>query len=883
MKQFFFIASIFGGLNCLPAVWAQGQAGGDEKPFPENRVRDFYAGQARSFLDSKAGLPKILPQFPGLDGGSWGHWGQNPESENRDARLNEVDTGGLLMQVTRHFGNTALKGVNVSIGEGHTALFDPDRLTFVEVWKGGLVKWGSNRYGITSGVDADGERVLDLSKARWEMPGGTRTRYRGFVRLPGGNAIFTYSIGAHSISEFIKIEDGKLRHRVMVEASPRSPELPDHIRLVSASDAEIMPLKLVVVGEDSKKKPEWADRTVTTKGELGPGGGPFAIDTLTVPYRDENPFKTPMRIGGVDILPDGRIAVCTLMGDVWIVSGADRKLDKLTWKRFAAGLHQPLGLVVRDGDIHVIGRDQLTRLRDTNGDGEADGYDCVTNEFPTQAGNSFALTLHQDAKENFYWFARSKQFGMTRYSPGKGKPEAIATGLRGTNGTGVSPDGKIILALPQEGSWQPASAIFEVGEGSYHGFFGPKPGYGKHGYQMPLCFIPRGIDNSSGDVLFLPEDKRLGPLSGRIIGTSFGYCSHYLVLREEIGNGVQGGVVPLSGDFLSGAHRLRFNPGDGCIYVAGTDGWQSYAKKNGSLQRIRYTGGALHLPTAVETRENGLIIRFNTEIDPESVDAERAFCQQWNYLYSGAYGSPEYSVKYPGQQGHDPVEIRSLHLLGDGKSVFVEIPQLHPVMQLHLYLELKSARGESFSPDLYYSIFRLGDPFSDFKGYSKIEKKPWNDFPLPGKNPVDPRLIAQEKLGNIVGDEKVLAAIAKLRIDAIAGLQFEPKRLEVKAGARVALTVTNKDPSLPHNFVLVKPGSLRSVGEGSMKLASTPEGLAQHYVIRDQGVLAMSPILQPGSSYIVYFNAPNNPGDYPYLCTFPGHWQVTRGVLKVME
>ena len=108
---------------------------------------------------------------------------------------------------------------------------------------------------------------------------------------------------------------------------------------------------------------------------------------------------------------------------------------------------------------------------------------------------------------------------MTRYTPGS-KPEAIATGLRGCNGTGVSPDGSIVFAMPQEGSWQPASGIFEVGDGSYHGFFGPKPEFGKHGYRMPLCFLPRGIDNSSGDVIFAPHDERFGPLAGKMIGTS---------------------------------------------------------------------------------------------------------------------------------------------------------------------------------------------------------------------------------------------------------------------------------------------------------------------------------------------------------------------------
>ena len=65
----------------------------------------------------------------------------------------------------------------------------------------------------------------------------------------------------------------------------------------------------------------WADQTVTTKGTLGKETGPFVIDTLTIPYRDANPFKTPMRIGGVGIVDADTVAVCTLMGDFWLVDG----------------------------------------------------------------------------------------------------------------------------------------------------------------------------------------------------------------------------------------------------------------------------------------------------------------------------------------------------------------------------------------------------------------------------------------------------------------------------------------------------------------------------------------------------------------------------------
>jgi azurin len=844
------------------------------KPFPENRVRDFYANQARGFLKSEQALPQILPQFPGLDGGSWGHWGQNPEADNVDGRLNEVDTGGLLMQVIKHFGKTTHKAVAVQVGK-FTVLFDPEKLTFVDAWEGGLAKWSSGRYGITSGVNAGGKQIQSDQLWNWMIPAEVPTHYEGFFRTKsdhwtGAKVSFVYKIGMTRVIDSMEIAEDALKRSVLLRDDlPKGAKAGGTVRLWKQSK---YPFPF-----GPRHNPQWQDQLVHTKGLLGKGSGPYVIDTLTIPYRDANPFKTPMRIGGVGILGEGKVAVCTLMGDVWVVSGVDGSLDQLTWRRVAAGLHQPLGMVVRDGDIVVLGRDQLTALESiSDWDSEAGFYQCLTNDFPTAGGNNFALTLHQDKQGAYHWFTRSNKFAMTKFVPGK-KPESIATGLRGTNGTGVSPDGTIVLCTVQEGTWQNATAIFEVGGGSYHGFHGPRPEIGNHGYQMPLCFIPRGIDNSPGDLCFLPDDKRFGPLAGHIIGTSFGYCSHYLVLRETIGGKVQGGVVPLPGEFLSGAHRLRFNKHDGHLYVAGTDGWQSYAKENGSLQRVRYTGGKMPLPIAVETRENGLLVRFNTRIDAKSADLKNVFCEQWNYLYSNAYGSGEYSVKHPGNLGHDAVAVKSMHLLEDGRSVFVEIPQLHPVMQLHLYMELQTADGDSFQPDLYYSIFQFGKPFTDFAGYQKIAKEPWNDFPIAKDFPVDPRLLKQEVLGKTLSDTE------KATVHAVAGLQFEPKRIRVKAGKRVALTVINKDPSLPHNLVLVRPDRLQAVGEGSMKLASTPEGAAQHYVIEDQGVLAMSPILQSGSQYTIYFDAPKKPGDYPYLCTYPGHWQITRGVMEVVE
>ena len=76
-----------------------------------------------------------------------------------------------------------------------------------------------------------------------------------------------------------------------------------------------------------------------------------------------------------------------------------------------------------------------------------------------------------------------------------------------------------------------------------------------------------------------------------------------------------------------------------------------------------------------------------------SAIAKNYFVQQWNYEYSPAYGSLEYSVRQPRQEGHDRLQVSSAKLLPDGKSIFLEIPDILPAMQTHIYGEFATAEG----------------------------------------------------------------------------------------------------------------------------------------------------------------------------------------------
>ena len=100
------------------------------------------------------------------------------------------------------------------------------------------------------------------------------------------------------------------------------------------------------------------------------------------------------------------------------------------------------------------------------------------------------------------------------------------------------------------------------------------------------------------------------------------------------------------------------------------------------------------------------------------------------------------------------------------------------------------------------------------------------------------------------------------------------------AGKPIKLTFTNPDV-VPHNWVLLKPGSLSRVGELVNRLVADPEAALQQYVPQSDDVLAYTDIVPPGEKFTIYFRAPETPGRYPFLCSFPGHWMVMNGQLIV--
>ncbi|WP_414662100.1 DUF6797 domain-containing protein [Horticoccus sp. 23ND18S-11] len=514
-------------------------------------------------------------------------------------------------------------------------------------------------------------------------------------------------------------------------------------------------------------------QTFAVKGQLDPAAAnkSYAVDVIPLP--SENPWRSPARFGGFDFFPDGkRLAASSWNGDVWIADGIDGDLAQVTWRRFASGMYQTLGLKIVDGVIYTQGRDQITRLRDLDGDGEADQYECFNNDVMITSGfHEFSFDLQTDRAGNFY-FSKAmpvnqggRGFGpwtphngtVMKVSPDGSKLEVVAWGLRAPGGVGVSPDG-VITTGENEGSFVPQCKISwsPPGKVTFNGvvpsrwdratFVAPLPG-APTDYDRPLCWLPYHADNSSGSQTWVPEATKWDPRhAGEMLHLSYGKSSIFRVLREEVNGQVQGGVYRLAIDVSAAVMRARFHPQNGQLYVLGFRGWQTNGRD--ALQRVRYTGVTTPLPVELHAHRNGVLIRFSAPLDPKSAeDPSRYSVSKWNYVWGPQYGSGRFSIDQRDEQAElaaittaskgahniiDTVTVGAAKLLEDGRSVFLYLPKMTAAMQMEVKLDLADPKGAAVRETIYHTVHQMAPEF-------KVAGVRWEDIRIPETAPVGER------------------------------------------------------------------------------------------------------------------------------------------------
>ena len=472
----------------------------------------------------------------------------------------------------------------------------------------------------------------------------------------------------------------------------------------------------------------WSE-VITTEGTLGPDDRAYAMDTLTHP--ESTPWNTWFRTSALDFFSDGRMALATHGGDIWIVSGIDESLKHLQWKRFAGGLYEPFGVRVVDDTVYVTCRDRLTRLHDFNNDDEADFYENFSADTDVSTFfHAYNFDLQTDSKGNFY-YVKPGQYtdhalpgAVIKVSPDGKRREVYCTGFRVPNGMGITNDDRL-TASDNQGNWMPASKISLLKPGGFYGYsqtHAKPPGWAPDGGQIdhtkvvppetfdqPIIWMPQDFDNSSGGQLWV-DDPRWGPLSGRLIHTSFGKGWLYYMMLQDVGDVSQAAIIKLPFDFSTGVMRARVNPADGQVYATGLNGWNGNGRKgltDGGVHRLRHTGKPLAMVTDCQVETDGLLLKFNFPLDARSATDKAAFAiQQWNYLWAPSYGSEMYSLK-TGKPGRDDIEIDSITVGHDQKSVKLTIPDIQPVNQIFIRLRLKSVGGEDFTEEIYWTINRV--------------------------------------------------------------------------------------------------------------------------------------------------------------------------------
>ena len=483
---------------------------------------------------------------------------------------------------------------------------------------------------------------------------------------------------------------------------------PEQMKIHVTSSTKPQPLNSFITG-GPKRWPQALNSTVTT----GSNAGPFSVDTFGLP--ELNPWNALLRLTGFDFYPDGkRMAVCTWDGDVWEVGGIDHPENGLTWQRIATGMFQPLGLKFRGDEIFVCCRDQIIKLKDLNGDGETDFYECFNNDHQvTEHFHEFAMGLQTDTEGNFY-YAKSGRHALDALVPHHGTllkvsrdgstTDILATGFRAANGVCLNPDGTFFVT-DQEGFWTPKNRINRVEKG---GFYGNMWGYtdikdnSDSAMKQPLCWITNKFDRSPAELIWVPENT-WGPLGGSLLNTSYGMGQIFVVPHETVAGQTQGGVNALPIPKLpTGVMRPRFHPGNGQLYVCGMFAWAGNQVAPGGFYRVNYTEQPVHLPLELKASSKGMTITFSGTLDPQSaVDSANYSIKTWSLKRTKGYGSKHFDEK--------PAKILGVKLLPDAKTISIDIAEMSPTWCMEISYSIKSAAGQNVQGVINNTIHQFND------------------------------------------------------------------------------------------------------------------------------------------------------------------------------
>lgn len=453
-----------------------------------------------------------------------------------------------------------------------------------------------------------------------------------------------------------------------------------------------------------------------------------------------------LEVGGLGFRPDGKLLACTRRGEVWLVHnpGSDDS-TAVKFTRFAAGLHEALGLHVADNNtVFVVQRPELTKLTDANGDGVADEFATVCDKWGVSGDyHEFAFGPAVDPKGNFF-ITLNVGFGgghqakaawrgwCVKVTP-TGEMEPWAYGLRSPNGIAFAPDGELFYA-DNQGEWTATNKLCHLKRGKFYGhraglkwvkdspFAGLVPEKVPSGMwydgtnprdpdgpktfpavDPPAIWFPYGrMGQSASEPVWDTTAGRFGPFAGQCF---VGDQTRSMVMRvalEKVNGVYQGACFPFRSGLQCGVNRLAFGP-DGALYVGQTNrGWGSVGGKPYGLQRINFAG---ELPAEIHhvaLTATGFDLTFTKPLDePTTATANAVSVKSFTYVYKSDYGCPETDTRAE--------KVGAVKLSKDGRTLSVRCSGLAKGRVYEFRLSgVTTADGEPvLHPEAYYTLNEL--------------------------------------------------------------------------------------------------------------------------------------------------------------------------------
>ena len=392
----------------------------------------------------------------------------------------------------------------------------------------------------------------------------------------------------------------------------------------------------------------------------------YAIAPLEIPSGEV------IEVGALEALPDGRLAVASRRGEIWMVSDPAGAAPR--WQRFAHGLHEVLGLAWRDGWLYATQRPEVSRLRDSTGTGTADTYETVADGWGVSGDyHEYAFGSKFDADGNIWVvlcltgsFDSKVPFrGWAMRITPDGRTIPTTSGVRSPGGIGFDCAGNV-LYTDNQGPWNGSCALKHLVPGDFVGHpggfqwydlapeMGERPAEPKSGSRWadevkrisrlrpPAVVFPYGLmGNSAAGVVCDTSAGKFGPFAGQMLVSD---QSHSMLMRcflETIDGVMQGACFKFREGFSSGSLALQF-AADGSLYVGGTNrGWGSRGAGDFALERVTWTGKVPFEILAMRAVPGGFELEFTEPVDPATAtNLEHYAARGFTYIYQSDYGSP---------------------------------------------------------------------------------------------------------------------------------------------------------------------------------------------------------------------------------------------------